>query len=648
MRAGEALQIDIALLFQRHPSPMWVYDRSSLAFLQVNDAAVATYGYSAEEFRRMSLPDIRDPAEVTRLRQALTQDGQAYRRWGEWRHRTKDGRQLDVLIATYGVEFAGRPASLAVMTDITEQRQAARRLEESEQRLRQAQRLARMGDWLWYPGDPAAQPGGISQYSEEAAALFGVPPAVLAIGNDDYLARFVHPDDREKVASCLSNLVNPKHENYSLRYRILRADGETRMIQEIAENVYDPAGRLLFTRGTIQDVTELDLLEQQLRQAQRMEALGKLTGGVAHDFNNLLTVIMGNVETLCDSLAAERPDLAELGDEALGAAQRAADLTQRLLTLSRQTLLRSEALDLAALLRGLEPLLRRTLGEHLEVTVRLPADLAPVLADAGQLENAVINLAVNARDAMAAGGRLSLEARNVELSAAEAAALHEVRPGRYVMLAVSDTGAGMSRAVVERAFEPFFSTKGPGKGSGLGLSTVYGFVRQSGGYVSIDSQPGRGTTVRLYLPQAAAPAPAAVPSPAGPPAARGQGEAVLVVEDDAAIRQLAVAQLRKLGYRTLEAESGRAAEPLLRGPARIDLLLTDIVMPGGLGGLELAALALRLRPGLKYLLVSGYAEDAFAKAAPGGGRRHFLAKPFRQQDLARAVRAALDDQGGPA
>ncbi len=628
------------LLFQKNPNPMWLYDRKTLAFIEVNEAMLERYGWSAEEFASMTLVDIRPPEEVPRLLRSLS-GAQSSLHKGEWRHRTKDGKPLDVMIASYAVQLGGREAALVVATDIGNLKRAERALQDSEARLRQAQRLASIGDWVWWPAAVQTDwQNGISEYSEEAAALFGVSPQEMAGDTNNYLARFVHPDDRDKAAAIFGDLVQPSSDGYKVKYRILRADGAVRTIQEIAENVFERDGSLRLTRGTIQDITEQELLEAQLHQAQKMEALGKLTGGVAHDFNNLLTVIMGNVEMMREQLTADRPELAALGEVALTAAQRAAALTTRLLSFARQTVLQAESIDLTRLSGEIEPLLRQILGPQQELVIRLAPDLPPVLADRSQLENAIINLVVNARDAMTDGGRLCIEARRFDTDSGDTANLPDVRPGNYVRLAVADNGAGMSREVTERAFEPFFSTKGLGKGSGLGLSMVYGFVRQSGGFAAIDSALGQGTTVSLYLPVAQPVVETALAAqPVAAPAA--EGKVVLLVEDDPGIRRLALSQLDRLGYRTLEAANGQAAEAILRGSEHIDLLFSDVVMPGGQGGLELARLATALRPALKCLLMSGYADDAFASDTAGAATLPFLAKPFRRQELAAAVRAAL-------
>jgi PAS domain S-box-containing protein len=393
--------------------------------------------------------------------------------------------------------------------------------------------------------------------------------------------------------------------------------------------------------GVIHDLSARKRVEQQLVHAQKMEAIGQLSGGIAHDFNNLLTVILGSAETLHDVLKA-RPDLQDHAAAILRAGQRGAELTQRLLAFARRQMLRPAEIDCNALLRSLQPLLRRTLPEDIEIRTELAPDLWTAIADAGQLESAILNLALNAQDAMPEGGRLTIATANARLDESYADTYLEVRPGLYVAITVTDDGHGMSPEVRARAFEPFFTTKEFGKGSGLGLSMVYGFVKQSSGHVTLYSEPGLGTTVRLYLPAAAGSAPERpVEEEADDDAAAGGRETVLVVEDDVFVRAYAIATLTSLGYRVVSATNGPEALSLLEGGAKIDLLFTDIVMPGGMKGWELAARARRLRPALKVLLTSGYAIETLAARGHARPEMLLLNKPYRKAELARRVREAL-------
>jgi nitrogen-specific signal transduction histidine kinase/CheY-like chemotaxis protein len=390
----------------------------------------------------------------------------------------------------------------------------------------------------------------------------------------------------------------------------------------------------------VEDVSERRLLEEQLRQAQKMEAVGRLTGGLAHDFNNLLAVIIGNLDLAAD-LARDGANKQPIA-EALGAAERGAELTRRLLAFSRRQALQPRAIGVADLVTGLHGLLQRALGERVVIETRLAPDLGPALADPAQLEAALLNLAVNARDAMAKGGRLVIETADSQLDHDYAATHPEVVPGRYLLVAVSDSGSGMPAETVRRAFEPFFTTKEAGKGSGLGLSMVHGFAKQSGGHVSIYSEEGFGTTVRLYLPYAQPAAAVGEVQSEAPSEPRAQGETILVVEDQAEVRRIVVRQLSMLGYRVLEAEDARTAFEVLRADTPIDLLFTDVVMPG-VSGIEVAAAARAARPGLRVLLTSGFA-DGVAGGTQVGVADAVLTKPYRRWDLARRIRGLLDDE----
>jgi signal transduction histidine kinase/CheY-like chemotaxis protein len=382
-------------------------------------------------------------------------------------------------------------------------------------------------------------------------------------------------------------------------------------------------------------------LNRRLLQAQRMEAVGQLTGGLAHDFNNLLTVILGSAELLAERLEHD-PELLQLAETTRLAAERGGELTRSLLAFARRQPLDPRPIDVGGEIRRIEMLLRRTLGEHIECRFDLAADLPPALVDPPQLEAALLNLLLNARDAMPEGGLLTVETGTAELDAAYAARHEEVRPGSYVGIAVTDTGCGMAPGVLAQAFEPFFTTKEFGRGSGLGLSMVYGFVKQSQGHVRIHSEPGQGTTVKLYLPRAAGD----VAPPAAPPARAERGhEAVLVVEDDAMVRAHAVIELTRLGYRVQAAANGHEAMQVLRGDAPVDVLFTDVVMPGGMSGPQLAASARLLRPGLRVLYTSGYTETAVVHHGRLDAGVVLLSKPYRRQELAAKLRLVLREDG---
>jgi PAS domain S-box-containing protein len=392
--------------------------------------------------------------------------------------------------------------------------------------------------------------------------------------------------------------------------------------------------------SVVQDVTVERRLEQELRHAQKLEAIGQLTGGIAHDFNNLLSVVIGNLQLLERPLKAD----SRLGGHiatALRAALRGANLTRRLLAFARQQVLEPRVISAVRAVSGTEDLIRRTLGPAIEVGSDLRPDTWPIYADAAQLESSVLNLAINARDAMPAGGRLTLRTRNRNFAAGDPDRHPKLAPGDYVEISVSDTGVGMTPEIAKRAFEPFFTTKETGKGTGLGLSMVYGFAEQSGGVATIDSAPGRGTTVRICFPRSQMPGAVANDGDSDAGDLPTGAETVLVVDDDADVRATAASALRVLGYRVLEAGNGHAALATLAREADVGLLLADLILPGGMPGAELAARALGVRAGLKVLHTSAFSQPGLRElSAPAG--TDLLHKPYAIGELARRVRAVLD------
>jgi PAS domain S-box-containing protein len=387
---------------------------------------------------------------------------------------------------------------------------------------------------------------------------------------------------------------------------------------------------------------QLQKNEEALRQSQKMEAIGQLTGGVAHDFNNLLQIIIGNLETLQRNLPETAGRLQRAALNAMNGARRAAALTQRLLAFSRRQPLDPKPLDVNVLVSGMSELLHRTLGETVAVETVRGAGLWRVEADPNELEAAVLNLAVNARDAMADGGRLTIETANTHIDANYSATHAEVVPGQYVSISVSDTGAGMEPATIAQAFEPFFTTKPVGKGTGLGLSQVYGFVKQSGGHVKIYSEPGQGTSVKIYLPRWTGELEQGEPAIAGPVPESGTDETILVVEDDDEVRTYSVETLRELGYRVLEAHDGPSALRLLERQSRVDLLFTDVVLPGGMTGAQVASQVRALRPEMKILFTTGYARNAIIHQGRLDKGVELITKPFSFSDLAAKIRDVLD------
>ena len=538
---------------------------------------------------------------------------------------------LAVQSYTEGVRFGAEELGIlefvsAQVANAIERTRAAERVQVSERKYRQL-----------FEGNPTA----MFVYDAETLRFLAVNEAAVrryGYTREEFLAMTLadmRPEEEAvKLREVLAQYRGGAARATGLRHR--RRDG-TLIDVEVTYDDIDFAGRRA-RLAVVEDVTERRRLEDRLRQAQKMEAVGQLAGGIAHDFNNLLTAIVGYA-TLLDRALPASDELHEEVHEIIGAARRAGTLTQQLLAFSRKQVLRPAVLDVNVVVRDMERILHRTIGEHIELVTALEPGLAPVRADASQLEQVIMNLAVNARDAMPGGGRITIGTANVPLDAELAQAHPEAPSGPYVLLAVSDTGTGMSADVKAHLFEPFFTTKEVGKGTGLGLATVYGIVHQSGGFIAVDSEPGRGSRFRIFLPRAEAPAPEIAPA-APEPAAGGSGT-VLLVEDEAGVRHLARDVLSRYGYRVLEAGDGSEALRLAAGhEGPIDLLLTDVVMPG-MSGAELAEQFRALRPAARVLYASGYADDAVMSHGITGGVP-FLQKPFEPDDLVRHVRELIE------
>ncbi len=567
-----------------------------------------------------------------------TLEGPIYMASGETRFVINDARAI--------LDQAGRVERIiGTQRDVTEAKEAERELRQSQLHLALAQRVAstgsaaidfRTGKWDW---------------SDETYRIYGVErehftPSAEALG------ALVHPEDREELLSkpalALQGITPPPIE-----YRIRRPDGAERILYREATLVWD-GDQVIGIVGTVRDVTDLrtaerekEFLQAQLRQGQRLETVGRMTGGVAHDFNNLLTVILGNAEVLERHLADDSP-LRELAEMTRIAAARGAEMVQQLLAFSRQQPLHPQSTSIGDLVAGMKKLLERALGENARLHTSCPADLWPALVDAPQLGNALLNLAVNARDAMPSGGLLTIAMTNVQLD--QSHLLDHVQldsddskivPGQYVRIALSDTGTGMDEITRLRAFDPYFTTKDVGKGSGLGLSMVYGFVRQSKGYVRIVSKLRHGTTVELYLPRAEQQSIQTQPIDEEL-ALPGGCEKLLVVEDDDLVRAQVASQLKTLGYQVTTARNGMEALEQLRTTADFALLFTDIVMPHGISGLELADRALEKHPRLKVLFTSGYSENVSESQGRLNPLHNLLKKPYRRGELATKLRAMLN------
>jgi len=525
-----------------------------------------------------------------------------------------------------------RQANTKLERDISVRRQVEEDVRQSEQRFRDYAETA--SDWFWETG-----PDHAFTYISERLDAFGMDRAAL-IGKRRFDVAVEPQAEPLKWRAHIAQL--ERHEPFrNFEYDHRDAAGRVRHVSVNGRPVFAADGRFLGYRGTATDFTKQHEAEERLRQSQKMDAIGQLTGGVAHDFNNVLTVITGTIEILQEGLA-DKPQLAAIAQLIDDAATRGAAITSQLLTFARRQPLEPREIEINTLVMETAKLLRPILGEHVEIGTALAPDAWYVLADPSQLTAAIVNLAVNARDAMRGGGKLTIETTNMTFDeAAAASADSELKPGQFVMIAVSDTGHGIPGDIRDRVFEPFFTTKGVGRGTGLGLSMVYGFAKQTGGAVKIDSEEGRGTSVRLYLPRAEGePARAAEPSSVAA-APRGRHEIILVVEDDALVRGYVIAQLGSLGYRTLVASDSAAALALVDQGAEFDLLFTDVIMPGGMNGRQLADAVVARRPGMKVLYTSGYTDDAIVHEGHLDPGLALLRKPYRKAELAEKIRESL-------
>jgi len=610
-------------LFQSLALPVFVLDAlGEVSFW--NRAAERVFGWRAGEVIGRPVPLLPEEAGFPLLPFLQRQLAREGTRPLEVTWRRQDGSAIPLSISLSELAgAAGSPPSLAVVAvDLTEQRAAERQVVE------QGEQLRFIVENLPVPVVITRGADGEVLFANEAAKLgFGHAPGVTDLRSGDHFWTEV---DRERFYEEL----DARGRVAGLEVCFRRRDGMPFLAVVTAEPITFAGVEALMSVAL--DVTEQRRAAEELRHSQRLEAVGQLTGGIAHDFNNLLTVVLGNAESLANDPTLNDANR-RLAQIVADTAERGANLTRQLLAFARRQSLQPSLVQVNALIEDVARLLRRTMAAAIEIETRLQPDLPPALVDRSQLETALINLVLNARDALPRGGRIVLE---TELSrVAGPRGRGRAKAPRQLAIRVIDDGAGMIPEVLGRAFEPFFTTKEVGQGSGLGLSMVYGFAAQSGGSVRIESEPGRGTVVHLYLPVALEPQ-AAVGAVAEPPQADRGRERILLVEDEPLVREFVAGQLQQLGYAVTAVEQGTAALALLQQDAAFDLLLTDNIMPGGLSGQELCRQARRLRPALRTLLMSGYA-GADLEEEPG---ERLLRKPFNRRQLAEAVRLALEDR----
>ncbi len=595
-----------------------------------NGAAERLFGFSAAEAVGQRIDIIVPSERRAELRQILDRiaRGEIIAQHETVRHR-KDGSEVEVSLAISPIRSAAGEIIGASKTaqDIGERKRTEAAL---NQEIEERRRIFETSQDLILVTDTK---GNFVQVSPSSITILGYEPTEM-IGHS--AVEFIHADDLDRTRAEMRAARRGRlMRNFETRY--VHKDGRAVALTWMG-TWSEPVRRHFFVG---RDLTEKQAADAQYRQAQKMEAVGQLTGGVAHDFNNILTVITGTIGILAEAVA-DRPELEAIARMIDEAAERGGQLTKHLLAFARKQPLQPREIDVNSLVLETVKLLRPTLGEQIQIDPLLADDTWPALVDPNQLTTAILNLALNARDAMPNGGSLAVETKNVYLDQAYADMHVEVTPGSYVMIAVSDTGSGIAATDLERVFDPFFTTKEVGKGTGLGLSMVYGLVKQSNGHIKIYSEQGHGTSVKLYLPRATGVdhgATEMLPSAA----VQGGHEAVLVVEDDALVRKYVLTQIRSLGYSTLEACNAAEALQVIDSAADIDLLFTDVIMPGAMNGRLLVDEALKRRPSLKTLFTSGYTENAIVHHGRLDSGVLLLAKPYRKPELARMIRMALDN-----
>ena len=615
------------ILFASHPLPMWVAQSPGLSFLAVNDAAVHHYGYTRDQFLAMTVADISVPGtgEEGSGKIAVSSERVQF-----LKQRRRDGSLIDVELTSHSVSFEGQEAILMLAQDVTEQRQAKSRLLASEQKFAKAFHLSPLGVTI-----STRTEGRYVDVNETFLEMVGY-------GRDEVIGKTafdLHMWANEAERAAWLSKIDRGGSGGMLATTFTTSSGDARSVKVFAEPLELEGVACIL--AVTEDVTETKQLETQLRQAQKMEAVGRLAGGVAHDFNNVLGVIGGYAELLHGR--TEDPVTQKQLGEIRIAVDRAASLTRQLLAFSRKQVLQPKALDLNERIRELTKMLRRLIGDDIELVVHSADSLACVEADPGQIDQVILNLVVNARDAMPRGGKLVIETANTQLDKNADFQRGSINPGQYVMLAVSDTGEGMGPEVLSHIFEPFFTTKEQGRGTGLGLSTVHGIVNQSGGHIWVASQPGKGSTFKVYLPVVGKPAKVEeekVESHIVP----GSGT-ILLVEDESQMRALMRQLLVDRGYRVLEAADGAEALALAKG-ADIQLLLTDVLMPN-LSGPALADQIQVLHPDIAVIYMSGYTDELLVHHGALQKGVSFLEKPFTSDHLIHSVQTALRLRSAP-
>ncbi len=620
------------ILFAHNPLPMWVLEREGLHILQVNDAAISHYGYERMEFLQMHAGDLHPAEEVPALLVAFQQGFPAEQQARQWHHRKKDGSVIDVEMFLHKMEYSGNAAALVVAQDITDRKRA----EEERQKFYTLVENSR--DFI-----------AVADLEDNVEYVNPAGRAMLGIAGDDavkgtHSLDYIVQDDLPLVYNTiLPALRTAGHWQGELRFRHQQT-GQALPMDFVGFQVKDPqTGQARYVATVSRDVTERRALEQQLRHAQKFEAIGQLAGGIAHDFNNVIGAILGWAELGKEQAASSGPPLLTYFEKIHAQCDRVTALIWQLLAFARRQILEPRNLSLNQTVQEVLNLLDKVIGKDIDIVTVLAEDLYAVRADPTQLEQVLMNLCINSRDAMPKGGLLTIETRNAEFSEQQCRSVPGLQPGRYAELRVRDTGIGMDSGVRERIFEPFFTTKGTGKGTGLGLATVFGIVKQHGGYILVESEPGSGSIFRVFLPanETGVNVEYLQPVVEHTPV-RGGMETILIAEDHEGIREMAHAALKALGYKILLAKDGEEAVTMfLERRSDISLVLLDVIMPR-LSGPQAYAAILEMKPGVCVMFATGYSNELGALAEIADRGVSILRKPYSPGVLCRRIREVLD------
>lgn len=636
-RLKKALQAQEArqrALFDNNPLPSWIYDSGTLAFLAVNQAAIRTYGYSREEFLALTIRDIRPAEEIPALDHVLRDLPPDHTATYGWIHRKKDGTEMTVDVFSHGIVHDDRPARLVVIIDVTARAAAEENLRRSEERFQLVSKAT--SDAVW---DLDLASGSI-WWSDGFCTLFGYSREEI-VADQVWWEQNIHPDDRERVAASLRALfAAPASGLWTEEYRYRRKDGSYASVRDRGHVIRDAAGKSIRMVGGMTDITEHKQLLSRYLRAQRMESIGTLAGGIAHDLNNVLAPILMSVELL--RLMSVDPNANKLVDTVEQSARRGADLVRQVLTFARGVDGgRRVAIKVEHLLKEVARIASETFPRSIRVDVKLGRDLWAITGDATQLHQVLLNLAVNARDAMADGGVLTFSAENVTIDEQYAATSREAKAGAYLCATIADTGCGIPADKLERIFDPFFTTKEVGKGTGLGLSTTHAIVTGHNGFITVQSEPRQGSTFKIFLPADPSLRAAETGAHPGSDLPRGNGETVLVIDDETSILTITRHTLESFGYRVIVAQDGAEAVGLYaQHRESIAVVITDMIMPI-MDGLATINALMRINPRVLIVAASGLDSNGRVAQAASAGITHFLPKPYTAETLLVTLRGVL-------